>query len=396
MANRLIPTGARTSDPARVGWNGPMNNLCLKSLISPGSILILAASLATAAASAAPASPPAPAAAKPAETKPPQSKPAPSSAPLTRPPVLTLPIACEPGVTCVVQNYVDINPGSEARDWHCGTRTYHEHNGIDFRILSLAAQRAGTNVLAAADGTVKRLRDGEPDISVRERGVANLDGRDCGNGVVIDHGRGWTTQYCHMARGSIAVKEGQPVKAGQPVGRVGLSGRTEYPHLHFTLRSGDTVLEPFAVDLAPGTCGVGHVSAWAPVVAAKLAYAQRAVLVAGFADGPVNDQAVDEGTAGVPAPDTASAALVVYVRALGLRRGDVQRFTITGPDGKTWLENRIDPLPSDKAQVLYFMGRKKPQEGFAPGPYSALYEVLEADRPVFSRTITLDLKAATR
>ena len=94
---------------------------------------------------------------------------------------LSLPIDCEIGVTCEVQNYVDLDPSSQARDYQCGNRTYNGHKGVDFRLPSLRAQRAGVNVLTAAPGRVLRVRDGMPDMSVRERGVAAVNGRECGN-----------------------------------------------------------------------------------------------------------------------------------------------------------------------------------------------------------------------
>ena len=131
---------------------------------------------------------------------------------------LRLPINCEIGVTCEVQNYVDLDPSSQARDYQCGSRTYNGHKGVDFRLPSLRAQRAGVNVLAAAQGRVLKVRDGVPDMSVRERGIGAVNDRECGNGVVVDHGEGWSTQYCHMAQGSLLVKPGDKVEASQDVG----------------------------------------------------------------------------------------------------------------------------------------------------------------------------------
>src|SRR4051794_18911303 len=147
-----------------------------------------------------------------------------------------LPIACEIGRTCFIQHYVDHDSTPEARDHQCGTLTYDGHDGIDFRVPTLAAQEAGVDVLAAADGKVQRTRDGLEDISITGRGRGSVANTECGNGAVIDHGDGWETQYCHMAKGSLAVKPGDPVKAGDRIGRVGLSGMTEFPHLHFTVR----------------------------------------------------------------------------------------------------------------------------------------------------------------
>lgn len=149
------------------------------------------------------------------------------AAPAATPFRIALPLACTLGKDCAVQNYPDDDPGPAARDYQCHGRTYQGHDGTDIRIPSLARQRAGVAVLAAAPGIVLRVRDGAPDISVRDLPPGAVAGQECGNGVVIDHGPLWQTQYCHMARGSVIVRRGQPVAAGTPLGRVGLSGDTE-------------------------------------------------------------------------------------------------------------------------------------------------------------------------
>src|SRR4051812_14619690 len=122
------------------------------------------------------------------------------------PPVLGLPLDCTLGRDCFVQNYVDHDPTPGSRDFTCGGRTYNAHNGTDFRLQDHLARQKGVAVLAAAGGTVDRLRDGEPDVSVRVSGQASVTNKECGNAVVINHPGGWSTQYCHMARGSIIVK----------------------------------------------------------------------------------------------------------------------------------------------------------------------------------------------
>ena len=47
---------------------------------------------------------------------------------------------------------------------------------------------------------------GETDGAYLALGPTATAGRNCGNGVTLDHGDGWQTQYCHMRRGSVAVK----------------------------------------------------------------------------------------------------------------------------------------------------------------------------------------------
>src|ERR1700712_3418613 len=100
-------------------------------------------------------------------------------------PAWQLPLACKIGQSCMIQQYVDDDPSPGAQDFHCGGRTYDKHDGIDFRLHSLAQQRAGVKVFASADGTVLNTRDGMVDISVAVTGAASVAGRECGNGVVI-------------------------------------------------------------------------------------------------------------------------------------------------------------------------------------------------------------------
>ena len=61
---------------------------------------------------------------------------------------LNLPIACTPGVDCFIQQYTDVDPGPEARDYRCGTATYDGHEGTDFRIMSLEAAARGVQAVS--------------------------------------------------------------------------------------------------------------------------------------------------------------------------------------------------------------------------------------------------------
>lgn len=175
---------------------------------------------------------------------------------------LVLPVECELGSTCFFQNYFDHDPSSAAHDFRCGSKTYNGHNGSDIRLPDMAAEEAGVQTLAAAPGTVIRTRDGVEDGSVAVIGRTTVAGKECGNAVVIEHRGNWTTQYCHMRKGSIRVKTGDVVSVGQPIGLVGVSGLTEFPHLHLTVRKNGTAIDPFAYQLDPGSCA-GGISLWA-------------------------------------------------------------------------------------------------------------------------------------
>jgi hypothetical protein len=304
---------------------------------------------------------------------------------------LRLPVACEPGKSCVVQHYVDRDPSPAAHDYQCGSLTYEGHNGTDIRIPTMAAQKAGVNVLAAADGKVLRVRDGIADVSVAGQDRATVNNLECGNGAVVDHGGGWETQYCHMAKDSLAVRPGEAVKAGAVLGRVGLSGLTEFPHLHFTLRKDGQVVDPFAFGAEAKSCGGGKLL-WDAATAAALSYRPGTVLNKGFASGPVTMEVVESGGADEAVPNTGSPALVAFVRAIGLKGGDLQALRLVDPDGKVVAENKPAALDRDKAQWMLFSGVKSPQGGFRPGLYRAIYTVMREGKPAIEQAFAIELK----
>jgi hypothetical protein len=305
------------------------------------------------------------------------------------PPSLDLPIACVIGQTCEVQSYFDANPGPGAKDYRCGSRTYDKHSGIDIRIASLTAMRSGVPVLASAPGKVLRLRTGVPDVSVRGRPPDPLDSQECGNGVVIGHGDGWETQYCHMRQGSVRVKVGETLKAGDAIGLVGLSGNTEFPHIHITVRQGPTIVDPFAYGAAVGSCG-GGLSLWSPTAAKALIYKPRIAFLAGFSGSAENVEQQVDGGATAPATSQ-SPVLVAYVRAIGLMAGDVQVISLTAPDGKVLAQTTSAPLSRDQAQRLLFIGGRRPPSGWPSGSYQALYRVQQKGETVLERRFSLKL-----
>ena len=186
---------------------------------------------------------------------------------------LGLPIDCEPGTSCWIPRYVDLDPGPGFKDFMCGDLGADKHSGTDFAIADLAAMRAGVPVLAAAAGKVRNMRDGMEDVSVETIGMAAIEGRNCGNGVVIMHGDGWETQYCHLRQGSVAVRPGDEVEAGQQLGLVGMSGEASFPHVHLSVRQGQDEVDPFRGTSGGPACGPGTAPLWSAALREQLAYA---------------------------------------------------------------------------------------------------------------------------
>lgn len=300
------------------------------------------------------------------------------------PPELRLPVDCEVGRTCEIQHYVDADPSSGVRDYHCGARTYDAHNGTDIRLPNLAVLRRGVAVQAAADGRVLRVRDGVSDVSTRGGGPP-IEGRECGNGVVVGHADGWETQYCHLAQDSVRVKPGEEVRAGQAIGLVGLSGQTEFPHLHFTVRRNGTVIDPFAHEAAVGQCPSGR-ALWSTALQGALAYKPRIVLNAGFAAGPVSNEAIESDAVRDTPPRRDGPALVAFVRMIGGQAGDVATIEVKGPDGTVLVTSAAEPLDRQKAQTTQFAGKRTPPGGWASGAYEARYRVVNAGVTVLSHS----------
>lgn len=88
-------------------------------------------------------------------------------------------------------------------------------------------------ILAPAAGTVVVAKDGLIDNAPGEMDASNA----AGNHVVLDLGNNEYALLAHLRQGSVKVKVGEPVQAGQELGRCGNSGNTSEPHLHFHLQN---------------------------------------------------------------------------------------------------------------------------------------------------------------
>lgn len=138
------------------------------------------------------------------------------------------------------------------QDWDCQSLSYDGHKGTDIAIGGWVYMDQGSmEVVAAAAGEVIYAHDGEFD-----RCASGSCGDGTSNSVALRHADGKVTSYLHMKNGSVAVAVGDRVSCGQLLGRVGSSGWSSGPHVHFEVNLGRAFLidpdDPFA-----SSCGAG-------------------------------------------------------------------------------------------------------------------------------------------
>jgi hypothetical protein len=297
---------------------------------------------------------------------------------------LGLPIDCTLGDTCYIQNYVDTDPSEEALDFQCGSLTYDGHKGTDFGLPSLSAMDAGVDVLASAAGTLRGVRNDMRDVLYTPDLAGEINGRDCGNGVVVSHEGGWETQYCHMKEGSITVVAGDQIGTGDVLGQVGLSGRTQFPHVHISVRRSGAIVDPFA----PGgdrDCAADVENTLWDV---PLDTPAGGLISASFANDVPDYDRVKAGTAAANVL-SADAPIVLWAFAFGARNGDVVSITINGPDGALFQTD--DVLTREQALFMRAGGLNPPENGWAAGTYDGIVtharDGVELDR--LTKTISL-------
>jgi len=310
------------------------------------------------------------------------------------PPRLGLPLDCRMGETCWIMNYFDAESGPVAHDYRCGPHTYHAHGGVDFAVRDRKEMDRGVPVLAVAAGTVVQARDGEKDGVWAAGGQKEVLAarRECGNRVVLDLG-GWFADYCHMRSGSVAVKTGERVAAGQRLGLVGFSGMTDYPHVHLGLlrRNPDgtvgEAVDPFTGLAASAGCGHGGASAFAQAIP----YQHSSLFAAGFADHAPSAAELRVDASSPASLPAAASTIIQWGAVFAIDAGTAVSMRLTSPSGAVLADDRTTAERA-LALAVFALPRRAPAGGWAPGSYRGEITVTPPGGPAQTRAATIELR----
>jgi hypothetical protein len=277
---------------------------------------------------------------KATDVAPPADKPAPKTNSSSIP-VMIPPIACNIGQDCWISGYMGHKAkedATESLDYKCGFQTSGDQISTDFTLRDLTQQRQNIAILAPADGKIIRLRNLYDDAFSDDEKMESLkqQNKGCGNGLVIDHGEGWQSVFCHIQKDSFAVKEGDTVTTGQNLANVGYSGATQQPMLHFSVFHNQKPVDPFIGPHTPPCMSTlkTHTppeSLW--VKGLDLPYEPISIIAAGFRNNVPSKEDLQEDSRNIETLRPTSSALVFYGIVLNPHQGDRIDLTIKDPNG---------------------------------------------------------------
>lgn len=176
---------------------------------------------------------------------------------------LNIPLRCPTNETCwTVNTYPDNEPGPGLQDFNCGKKVQDNSFDTRFRLNSDIRYQSIVFVVAPAAGEVVARREGMDESLYEKYGKEAVEGKECGNGVMISHAEGVKSQVCHLRTGSVKPNVGDHVEKGQLLGVVGQSGWASEPFLSFVVRYNGEKIDPFVGKGKMSKYGLGKQHLW--------------------------------------------------------------------------------------------------------------------------------------
>ena len=218
--------------------------------------------------------------------------------------------------------------------------------------------------------------------------------KECRNGILIDHGDGLQSIYCHLKEDSVVVERKQRVKAGQKIAQVGQSGMAEFPHLHFGVLWEGGVIDPYTGALSTDGCGQMKERMWHAGL--PLAYEPFVIFDGGFRNTSPDFEAIKRGEDNPKTVSLNSAAFVFWTGFYNVEAGDQVSLRVTDPDGAVFVE-REEVLEKNRARQYYYTGRKIGRVQLKPGTYTGHVKIVRAvqdggERVVREKSFMVDVR----
>ncbi len=251
---------------------------------------------------------------------------------------LSFPVACSLMNNCWITNHVDLDRKADfAEDYMCGSKTTDGSNSTHISLGSLSAAKDNIPVIATADGQVT---------------IAQNNTGFCGTRVLIDHGGGWESNYCHLSAKNLFVKEGQRIKKNQIIGTIGTTGKTDWPHLSYALLRNGMVFDPFSGRTNLEGCRPNSAPLWSEKM--NPLYEPAQVTSIGFDVGYINGDAIKNGAIkSATAIDSNTPQLSLWALMMNVQKDDIIEIQIIEPSGRFLKEQAITVKQNSKYFPIY-------------------------------------------
>lgn len=303
--------------------------------------------------------------------------------------LLSFPVDCDYGKNCFIQNYVDLDNSKNHQDYRCNRLSYNAHKGTDVRLLDYVQMEQGVKVLAAEDGIVKAIRNDQDDFKYLEKGEIAVLKKECGNGIVIDISNGYELQYCHMKKGSVTVKEGQKIKKGDVLGLIGMSGKTEFPHLHLALRKNGKIIDPFTALSPTENYNCNNPTQNNYFWDRELEYIETAILHFNITDQVPNKESARKGRFRNDSLKSNIKQIILWADIMGIQKEDKILFEILDSKNKAKIFSNSQIMKKPYAQYFIYSGKKI--NNIKKGNYNAKIKIFRKDKMILQQTKKIEV-----
>lgn len=289
-------------------------------------------------------------------------------------PELHAPVDCSDASVCFVQILPDwAESKNNVEDFKEGVLSVEGARSTVFRATSVAQMYKGIPVKAVGRGLVRSVRANMPDFVQKDENY--LRWRECGNGILLDLDRGWTVQYCHLKEGSLTVRPGDVVNAGDVIGYMGASGLAAYPQLEITVKHNGRFIDPYHVTDYTDMWKIGEVE--------KIPYRKAGVLHMAFLERVPTKKDMFEGFEESEVQEVLRTAkqLFFWAHVFGAEEGDILELEIEDSIGESFVKKRTQINHSSKTHYSY-VGKQVKILELAPGTWVGKLRVY---RPTYSQ-----------